>query len=158
MNKISPIIALFIFLMVNAAYAEYPKVPDFKLPSTSGEIQPSMFKGQVIYIDFWASWCKPCKKSFPWLNELHAKYKDKGLKVIAINLDKDRAKADEFLKKIPANFTVAFDPSGDTAISFEVKGMPSSYIIDRNGYMHVRHVGFREKDTANIENAVKKLL
>lgn len=145
--------------MANVASAgEYPKMPDFKLPSASGEIQPSMFQGKVIYIDFWASWCKPCKKSFPWLNKLQAKYKNKGFEIIAINLDKDKAKADEFLKKIPANFNVVFDPSGDTATSFKVKGMPSSYLIDRKGFMRVRHTGFREKDQVNIENAVKKLL
>jgi thiol-disulfide isomerase/thioredoxin len=158
MNKITPIIALFVFLMANSAYAEYPKVPEFKLPSASGELQPSMFKGKVIYIDFWASWCKPCLKSFPWLNKLQTKYKKQGFEIIAINLDKDKAKADAFLKKIPANFNVVFDASGDTAKSFKLEGMPSSYLIDRNGYVRVRHTGFRERDQSNIENAVKKLL
>ena len=158
MNKFLTVIALAMLLIVNSAFAEYPKMPDFKLPSTAGEIEPAMFKGKVIYIDFWASWCKPCVKSFPWLNQLQARYKDQGLEIIAINLDKDKALADEFLRKIPASFKVAFDPSADTAASFNVKGMPTSYLIDRNGYMRSKHTGFREKDITSIENAVKKLL
>ena len=158
MNKIITSIAMVALLALNTARADYPRLPDFKLPTATGEIEASMLKGKVVYVDFWASWCKPCKKSFPWLNKLQSKYKAQGLEVIAINLDKDRIKADEFLKKIPANFKVAFDPEGDTAISFKVQGMPSSYLVDRNGFMRAKRIGFREKDEQNIENAVNKFL
>ena len=134
------------------------RVPDFKLPTANGEVTPAQFKGKVVYVDFWASWCKPCKKSFPWLNQLQQKYKDQGLVVLAINLDKEKYLADAFLEKIPANFIVAFDAEGETAKSFNIKGMPSSYLIDRNGFVMGRHSGFREKDTANLEQGVINLL
>ncbi|MDH5472413.1 MAG: TlpA family protein disulfide reductase [Gammaproteobacteria bacterium] len=155
---------LFIFitfcLLMNSAAikAESVKVPDFKLPTATGEITPAQFKGKVLYVDFWASWCKPCKQSFPWLNQLQQQYKDQGLVVIAINLDKERALADKFLQIIPANFIVAFDPEGNSASSFKVKGMPSSYLIDRDGNVQGRHTGFREKDIARLEQSVAKLL
>lgn len=141
-----------------SALAEKTKTPDFKLPTANGEVTPAQFKGKVVYVDFWASWCKPCKKSFPWLNQLQQKYKDQGLVVLAINLDKEKHLADAFLEKIPSNFIVAFDPEGDTAKSFNIKGMPSSYLIDRNGYVIGRHSGFREKDTANLEKGVVNAL
>ena len=86
--------------------------PDFKLPSAKGMVELSKMKGKVVYVDFWASWCTPCRKSFPWMNDLHKKYKDQGLEVVAVNLDKSRAPIDEFLKKTPADFTIAYDPSG----------------------------------------------
>ena len=114
--------------------------------------------GRAVYLDFWASWCKPCRKSFPWLNQIQSRYKDKGFTVLAINLDKDKALADKFLAQIPANFTIAYDPEGKSAESFQVQGMPSSYLIDRTGHMRARHIGFREDDKAELEQAVVKLL
>ncbi len=145
-------------MALHNVHAEYPPTPSFNLPTASGHIQPSDLKGKVVYIDFWASWCKPCKKSFPWLNSVHSKYKDKGFEVLAINLDKDKNQADKFLQHIPAQFTVAFDQQGKSAESFHVQGMPSSYLIDRKGRLRARHIGFRDKDRAKLENAIEKLL
>ena len=141
-----------------SALAEKTKVPDFKLPAINGEVTPAQFKGKVVYVDFWASWCKPCKKSFPWLNQLQEKFKDQGLVILAINLDKEKHLADKFLEEVPANFIVAFDQAGDTATSFKLKGMPSSFLIDRAGYVVGKHTGFREKDIANLEQSVARLL
>ena len=132
--------------------------PDFKLPSAKGMVELSKLKGKVVYVDFWASWCIPCRKSFPWMNELHKKYKDQGLEVVAINLDKSREPIDAFLAKTPADFTIAYDPSGGAATSYKVAGMPSSYLIDRSGLLQVAHVGFRDKDKVEIENKIKELL
>lgn len=145
-------------LALQNAQAEYPPVPTFNLPTASGHIQPADLKGKVIYIDFWASWCKPCKKSFPWLNSVHNKYKNKGFEVLAINLDKNKKQAEKFLQQIPAQFTVAFDQEGQSAESFHVQGMPSSYLIDRKGRLRARHIGFRDKDKAALEGAIEKLL
>lgn len=158
MKKFLSLLILLFGVSVSPVDANSVKSPQFSLPSASGVITDKTFKGKVIYVDFWASWCKPCKKSFPWLNMMQQKYKDKGLVVLAINLDTDKKLADEFLKKIPANFTVAFDPEGQSAKDFKVMGMPSSYLINRKGYVIGSHVGFREKDAEALEQGVVKLL
>ncbi len=132
--------------------------PDFKLPSAKGMVELSKLKGKVVYVDFWASWCVPCRKSFPWMNDLHKKYKDQGLEVVAVNLDKSREPIDEFLRKIPVDFTIAYDPSGGAAINYKVSGMPSSYVIDRSGQLQTSHIGFRDKDKEEIEGKIKELL
>lgn len=82
----------------------------FELETDSGTISLNDFRGKVLYIDFWASWCTPCRKSFPWLNQMQKRYKDAGLVVLAINLDKDYDLAHAFLTKYPAEFLVAYDP------------------------------------------------
>jgi thiol-disulfide isomerase/thioredoxin len=132
--------------------------PDFKIPSAKGMVELNKMKGKVVYLDFWASWCTPCRKSFPWMNELHKKYKDQGLEVIAVNLDKSREPIDQFLAKTPADFTIAYDPSGTVASTYKVSGMPSTYVIDKNGQLQVSHIGFREKDRDELEGVIKELL
>lgn len=141
----------------NIALASQP-APGINLPGVNGTVQSANFKGKVVYVDFWASWCKPCKQSFPWLNDMQAKYKQLGFEVVAINVDQEQNAANDFLNKIPAQFTVAFDPSGKTAELFHVQGMPSSYLIDRQGNIRAAHMGFREDDRAKLEQAVTKLL
>jgi len=132
-----------------------PLSPDFHLPTREGSVSLSGLKGEVVYLDFWASWCLPCRKSFPWMNELQARYQEQGLKVIAINLDEDRAVAERFLEHLTANFTVAFDASGQSAETYKLLGMPSSYIIDRQGQLQVTHVGFRERDKKTMEKSIR---
>lgn len=134
------------------------KAPNFNLPAASGNIQLNQYKGKVVYLDFWASWCVPCRHSFPWMNDMQKKYKAGGLEVVTINLDKKRALADRFLKEIPANFTVAFDPEGITAESYNVMGMPSSYLINRNGDIVYRHIGFQQNKAAELEAQIVKAL
>lgn len=148
---------LILVATCNIALASEP-APVINLPGINGTVQSEAFKGKVVYVDFWASWCKPCKQSFPWLNDMESRYKKLGFEVLAINLDQEQSAANEFLQKIPANFTVAFDPSGKTAEQFHVQGMPSSYLIDRQGNVRAAHIGFREDDRAKLEQAVTKLL
>jgi thiol-disulfide isomerase/thioredoxin len=114
--------------------------------------------GKVVLVDFWASWCAPCLHSFPWMNELHAKYSNGGLVIVAVNVDQDRALADAFLKKVPAQFRVEYDQSGNLAKQFGVENMPTSFLIDRNGQVRVRHAGFREKQREEREREIENLL
>lgn len=151
-------IALLLALCTGAAQAEYPQLPEFSLPTQSGQVTQASYENRVVYVDFWASWCKPCKQSFPFLNDLQQRYRKNGLVVLAINLDKDPEQARQFLQHIPAHFTVAFDQQGVTAQSFHVQGMPSSYLIDRKGNIRARHIGFREEDKDKLEQAVASLL
>jgi thiol-disulfide isomerase/thioredoxin len=115
-------------------------------------------EGKVVLLDFWASWCSPCLQSFPWMNELQQKHGGEGLVVVAVNLDQDRALADAFLKKVPAQFRVEYDGKGDVARQFQVQAMPTSFLIDRQGNVRVRHAGFRDKQRADREQQIVQLL
>ncbi|HLP30464.1 MAG TPA: TlpA disulfide reductase family protein [Geothrix sp.] len=133
--------------------------PDFSLPGQDGKpVRLSELRGKVVYVDFWASWCGPCRQSFPWMNQLQAAWADKGLVIVAINLDQERPLADRFIEAMKPRFPVAFDPQGTTAEQYKVQGMPSSYIIDRQGNIHARHMGFREHETAQVTEAIRQLL
>jgi thiol-disulfide isomerase/thioredoxin len=132
--------------------------PDFTLPSTGKSINLQEYRGKVVYLDFWASWCTPCRKSFPWMNALHKRYAKDGLVVLAVNLDENKQEVGRFLDKYPAEFTVAFDPEGKIAELYQLKGMPSSYLIDKQGNIVMSHIGFRHDDAAQLEKHIKNLL
>jgi thiol-disulfide isomerase/thioredoxin len=116
------------------------------------------YQGQVIYVDFWASWCVPCRKSFPWMNSMQQQYQSKGFKVLSINLDANQEKASAFLAEYSANFDVVFDPSGKIAKKFQLAGMPSSFIIDRKGKIVSAHVGFTNEKKMKYEQEIITLL
>lgn len=118
----------------------------------------SQYKNKVVYLDFWASWCGPCRKSFPWLNEIEEKYKKQGLVVIGVNLDTELPLAKQFLKEVPANFRVFSDPDGKLAEKYKLIGMPSSFVIDGKGVVRHRHVGFKKNKTDEYEKSIESLL
>jgi cytochrome c biogenesis protein CcmG, thiol:disulfide interchange protein DsbE len=132
--------------------------PDFELAGAQGSVKLSSTAGSVVYLDFWASWCGPCKQSFPWLNSLQAKYGAKGLKVIGVNLDAKNEDAQKFLAQIPAAFPVAFDPKGTTPGLYGVKGMPTSFLIGKDGKIVFQHLGFRETDREDLEKQIETAL
>ena len=135
------------------------KAPDFKLATTDGgTVALSQHRGEVVYVDFWATWCPPCRKSFPWMEKMHNKYSDLGLKIIAVSLDGKREVIDQFLKTMPASFTIAHDPQGKSAENFGLKGMPTSYLIDMKGNVHETHTGFKASDENKLEAKIKALL
>jgi len=126
--------------------------PDVELPAAvAAAPKLSALKGKLVYVDFWASWCGPCRQSFPWMNEMQAKYGAKGLQIVAINLDAKRADADAFLAQLPARFGLAFDAAGASAKRFGVKGMPTSVLIGRNGEVLMVHQGFRDDERQALE-------
>ncbi len=149
---------LSVLLFSQNSFAASGLAPEINLPAINGSVKLAELKGKVVYLDFWASWCEPCKKSFPWLRGIKQRYADKGFEVVAINLDKDRKRANTFLQTMNVNFLVAFDESGDSASKYKLKGMPGSYLIGRDGKLYASHIGFREKDKAKLEQAIKKLL
>ncbi len=158
MKKIISLILLCLSLSGFNVFAGVAQTPDLELPTANGSVHLSDLKGKVVYLDFLASWCVPCKKSFPWMNAMQKRYAEQGFAIVAVNLDKDRALADEFLRQMAVNFTVAFDASGSSAEKYQLKGMPSSYLIDRDGKVRASHIGFREKDKDKLEQVVKNLL
>ncbi|MBC3916482.1 TlpA family protein disulfide reductase [Undibacterium sp. CY18W] len=130
--------------------------PEFSVQGGSGPgpIQLADYKGKLLYLDFWASWCGPCKQSFPWMNSLQSKYAAQGLQVLAVNLDSKAEDAAVFLKSVPASFQIGYDPKGVTPRLYDVKGMPSSVLIDRDGKVLSLHAGFNEGSKAKIEQAI----
>ena len=133
--------------------------PAFSLPSASGKSEsPGVLKGQVVLVDFWASWCAPCRESFPFLNRMHKLYAAQGLHILGINVDEKRSDATRFLGKIPAQFSVLYDAGGETPKAYDLKVMPSSYLIGRDGKIRLVHQGFRAKDQAALEAAIQSAL
>lgn len=132
--------------------------PEFTLPTDKDKISLSQLRGQVVYVDFWASWCSPCRKSFPWMNDMHARYGTQGLAIVAVNLDTERALSAKFLDKYPASFLVAYDAPGKVAEAYGVAGLPTSFLVDRQGRLHAAHQGFREADMPQLEAEIRALL
>jgi cytochrome c biogenesis protein CcmG, thiol:disulfide interchange protein DsbE len=126
--------------------------------NAADELNLEAYRGQVVWLDFWASWCTPCRRSFPWMNEIVERYADQGLVIVGVNVDQERNLAEQFLLETPANFNVVYDPDGSFAKEFEVLGMPSSYLIDRNGNVISSHIGFRRDERENYEAAIREAL
>ncbi|MEQ1739851.1 MAG: TlpA disulfide reductase family protein [Methyloglobulus sp.] len=146
-------------LTANATDVGQP-APQFTLPTLQAD-QPTALKqyaGKVIYLDFWASWCAPCRTSFPLLNKLHEKLKAQGFEVVAVNLDEDKANAEKFLKEFPVSFTVLRDAKGEWADQFVVESMPTSFILDKQGVVQNIHHGFASDDIKELEEKITKLL
>ena len=116
------------------------------------------YKGKVVYLDFWASWCGPCKLSFPWMNDAQAHFGPAGLVIVAVNVDHDRALAEKFLSQHGASFKVLFDPKGQLASQYKVAGMPTSVVIGRDGKIHFEHTGFFENREDEYELQISQLL
>jgi len=134
------------------------KAPDFSLQGDDSVISLSSYKGKVIYLDFWASWCVPCRQSFPFMNEMHEKYSDAGLKIIAVNLDTEAEKAKHFLKRIPADFTVAYDAEGKVPELYKLSVVPGFYLINREGEIVYKHSGFRHSQNEKLESKIQQVL
>ncbi|MFT5504047.1 MAG: thiol-disulfide isomerase/thioredoxin [Gammaproteobacteria bacterium] len=117
----------------------------------------TQYQGKVVYLDFWASWCKPCKKSFPWMNQLTRKYADKNFVVVTINLDTDVKAMEQFLEHAPAEFDIFHDPNGSLAEKFQLQGMPTSYLISSEGKVVSRHIGFKTSETDQYQSEIEAL-
>ena len=122
--------------------------------ATEQTLDLAQYQGKVVVLDFWASWCVPCRRSFPWLNTMHEKYADDGLVIVGVNLDLERADAESFLAEFPAEFKIYFDDSKALAKNFDVIAMPSSYVLGRNGEVRVKHYGFKVMKQDEYEAAI----
>ncbi len=129
--------------------------PDFSLPDSTGKtFTLSSLRGQFVYVDFWASWCGPCRQSFPWMNQLSQNSSKAALKVVAVNVDENRADAVAFLRQLPASFTVVFDPAGKAAASYQLPGMPTSFLIGPDGRVRWTHMGFRKNEGEVLQSRI----
>ena len=147
-----PIAVLLLLWLLPAAPSP---APGFELPTASGTVALDALRGKVVLVDFWASWCGPCRQSFPWLGKVAERYEAKGLVVVAIDLDKDRTLAERFLREQKPPFTVAFDPAGRAAEAFGVETMPSSFLVNRAGQVVYSHPGFYPQDVDTFEKRIE---
>lgn len=145
------IVALVGTLLCSLAYA----TPDFR---SADDVRIEDYQGQVLYVDFWASWCVPCRESFPWLIKTQEKYAAQGLQILAINVDAERQDAESFLNGMATNFPIVLDPDGKLAERYDLMGMPSAVLIGRDGKLIHRHTGFREKDKPALDAAIQAAL
>lgn len=135
--------------------------PSFTLPDIHADkpdISLESLRGKTVYVDFWASWCAPCLRSMPLINELYDKYRDQDFEVIAINVDDPIEDGLDFLLDTPLDYLIAADTENDVLSEFGVTGMPTSFLIDKDGTIRMIHMGFRTNDIEIIEAAVVELL
>jgi len=139
--------------------AAVQRLPPIALRASDGE--PVLAEGarwKATYIDFWASWCAPCKLSFPWMNQMHDSLAASGLRIVAVNLDRREADAQRFLQQMPARFAVAMDPASDSARLLAIQSMPSSFLVAPDRSLTFQHRGFRLEDRADLEQRLRRAL
>ncbi len=164
-----PLLILIAALLLTASFTGFggsaqaidkgQTAPEIALKTLAGEtVKLSALKGKVVLVDFWASWCAPCRESMPVLEKLSKSYKDKGFVVLGVNIDNDAEAARKFLKDLPVSFQVVCDAQKQAAKAYAPPTMPSSYLIDRQGKIHVVHAGFKKSDAAKLEAEIKTLL
>ena len=154
-------LAVLLACMPAAAVEAGGAAPTVALPRL-GSVEPppaiAALKGRVVYVDFWASWCVPCRLSMPALDALHKKHSGAGLTVIGVNKDTSAEDAQRFLKRVPVGFALARDEQDAVAKAFDVKAMPSGYLIDRKGVVRKVHRGFTTETAGTLAREIEDLL
>ncbi len=137
--------------------------PNFELPANDSQsgaatVHLTDLRGKLVYLDFWASWCGPCKQSFPWMNDMQARYGKQGLTVLAIDVDAHSEDARAFLAELAPRFRVAFDSQGVTPKQYAIRGMPTSVLIGPDGKVLLVHNGFRADEASEAEAGIRQAL
>ena len=159
--KIKPLAITFLLFFNIASFADEQLQPlefsgyDF---STNKPFKFNQFKGKIIYLDFWASWCPPCLESMPFMEKLYQQYKAQGFEIIAVNIDEHKEDASKFLDLHPISYTNLYDPQGKIGKRFKVRSMPTAFLIDQDGNVIYKHVGFNQKYSIKLEEALKGYL
>ena len=159
--KITLLLACLLYGMSVHAATEGETAPEFTLPvigAPASEISLTSLRGKVVYLDFWASWCAPCRVSFPEIIELKEDLGEQDFEVVAISVDERIEDAGRFLRRYKTPYPVLHDPEGKFASSYKLPGMPTSFVIDRNGVIRLVHSGFKPGDMATIRQEINKLL
>ncbi len=158
-----PVLA-FLLLVSGAAAAVASAAPggaapDFTLAARDGsKVRLADLRGQVVMINFWASWCGPCRQEMPLLGQLQAKYEPLGFTLLGVNVEPDSAAAVAWLKGVPVAFPILFDTDSSVATRFGVEGMPSTVFVDRNGQVRYVHRGYKPGDEAKYADMIRSLV
>jgi thiol-disulfide isomerase/thioredoxin len=131
---------------------------DAKLLGADGRLELNAYRGKVVYLDFWASWCPPCLISLPLLESLRGEFPEAEFQIVAVNLDTDSRKALRFLDKIRVGYPSAADPDGRIPASYGLATMPTSYLIDADGVIRHVHEGFRKSDVDALRERIRRLI
>ena len=162
MNFLKRIHIIFLFsslLCVQSLQAKNILAPELNAVNLAAEqIDLKDYRGKVVYLDFWASWCPPCAQSFPHINALYNELKSQGFEVIAVSLDQEKADMDHFLKKYPVDFIIGWDQQGVSPERFHVETMPTGYLIDKKGILRARFRGFHDGSEDKIKRKTLLLL
>jgi len=148
-----------LWLSLSVALASTTQAPDFTLKSRSGEnIKLSELRGEVVMINFWASWCGPCRQEMPALNELYQRYNPMGFTILGVNVEQDPGKAEALLREIPVDFPVLFDTDNRVTELYKVVAMPSTVLVDRNGQVRYIHKGYKPGYEQKYQEQVRSLI
>jgi len=135
------------------------KAPDFTLHSRGGKnLRLSDYRGQIVLINFWASWCGPCRQEMPLLQDLYRRYKKLGFVILGVNVDSDSTKARNYLRDIQVTFPILYDNSNAVSKQFSVNAMPTTVIVDRNGNMRFMHQGYKPGYERDYKKEVVQLI
>lgn len=136
------------------------EAPDFRARALRGRDSLSLadYRGKVVYLDFWASWCAPCATALPIIDSFREEFGSDDFQVLAVNVDSDPEKALRFLSMRPVGYPSVADPEGELPEKFEVETMPTSFLIDRNGVIRLVHRGFKKSDEDALRSEIRKLL
>jgi thiol-disulfide isomerase/thioredoxin len=133
--------------------------PQFSLAARGGKtVNLAQYKGQVVMINFWATWCGPCRQEMPLLESIYKKYHKMGFTLLGVNVEPDAKPAEDYLKAIPVSFPILFDTKSEVSKMYEVSGMPSTIIVDRKGNVRVIHHGYKPGDENEYQDSIRKLV
>ena len=150
--------SILVSVNVQAETLEGP-APDFTLKSRSGEnVKLSEMRGDVVMINFWASWCGPCRQEMPLLEEMYKKYSDLGFVLLGVNVEEDSSKAGELLREIPVSFPILYDNTNKVTKLYKVVAMPSTVMVGRDGNMRYLHRGYLPGYEAEYVKQIKELI
>jgi len=164
MKKLTIVPLVFVFAMTAAgwAYAAAPgeKAPDFTGKTLGGKnIKLGELRGRVVLINFWGTWCAPCKEELPYFNSLYGKYKNVGLEILAVNVDKVRSQAVGMSGAMGLTFPVILDPAGDLSDLYRIRNMPTTFVVGKDGGIRYVHWGFGSaNDPPRYESEIRGLL
>ena len=158
-NRIAGIVAALVIALPAVAADPTGPAPEFVLPAKAGgQLDLAKYKGQVVMINFWASWCGPCRQEMPLLEDIYKKYNKLGFTLIGVNVEPDSKAADEWLKQTPVSFPVLYDIESKVSAMYDVAGMPSTVIIDRKGNVRMLHRGYKPGDENEYLDSIRALI
>jgi peroxiredoxin len=160
--RTTPLAALLLLAASLATQAAVPApqpAPEFALPARDGgELSLSSLRGQVVMINFWATWCGPCRQEMPLLEQIHARYEPLGFTLLGVNVEPDSRAATQWLQGMPVSFPILFDTKNAVAEQFGVLGMPSTVFVDREGRVRHVHRGYKPGDEAQYADLIRSLV